>query len=111
MFETKVIVAPNSPSARAKARSAPVITPAMASGSVTVKNTRVRLAPSVRAASSSRGSTDSIARRTARTSSGKPMIAAASAAPVQRKANTIPRGSSSGRWDPACRRAATARSR
>jgi hypothetical protein len=95
MLETNVIVAPNSPSERAKARIAPVTSPGQASGSVTVKKTRARLAPRVRPAASSRVSTASIAWRIARTISGKPMIAAASAAPVQRKAKTRPNGSRS----------------
>jgi len=47
-------------------------------------------APSVPAASSSLGSTASIASRIARTISGKAITAAASAAPVQRKAKVKP---------------------
>ena len=45
--------------------------PGRISGSVTVRNTQTRLAPSVPAASSSRRSTASIESRMARTSSGK----------------------------------------
>src|SRR6516225_3374555 len=56
MLETKVIVAPNSPSARAKHNNRPATMPGKASGSVTVKNTKAGLAPSVAAASSSRRS-------------------------------------------------------
>ncbi len=90
MFDTKVIVAPNSPIALAKARIAPVTIPGRISGSVTVTKIQGRDAPSVAAACSSFGSTASIDSRIARTISGKAMIAAASAAPVQRKAKTIP---------------------
>ena len=87
------MVAPNSPIALAKARMAPATIPGKISGSVTTTNVHARLAPSVAAASSSRESTASIASQIARTISGKAMIAAASAAPVQRKAKTIPRSS------------------
>ena len=98
MFETKVIVAPNSPIALAKPRIAPAITPGRISGRVTVSHTHGRAAPSEPAACSSRGSTASIDSRMARTISGNAMIAAASAAPVQRKAKTIPNHWS--RWLP-----------
>jgi hypothetical protein len=57
MFDTKVIVAPNSPIALAKARIAPAITPGRQSGRVMVANTQSGLAPSVPAALSSRVST------------------------------------------------------
>ena len=53
MLETKVMVAPNSPSALAKHSTMPAMTPGNASGSVTVRNTQKPLAPSVAAASSS----------------------------------------------------------
>src|SRR5450759_1569633 len=62
---------------RAKDSSAPVNMPGRVSGSVMVKKTRNRVAPSVRAAASSRMSTASIDRRIARTLSGKPMLPAA----------------------------------
>ena len=55
-----------------------------------VANTQSGLAPRVPAALSSRVSTASIERRMARTISGKPITAQASAAPVQRKAKTMP---------------------
>src|SRR3546814_10565957 len=75
MLETKWIVAPNSPSACAKDRLIPSMMPGTISGSVTVRNTQAGLAPSVPAASSSRRSTASIERRTARTINGNPMTA------------------------------------
>jgi hypothetical protein len=90
MFETKVIVAPNSPSARAKDRIMPAMMPGTIKGKVIVRNIHNAFAPSVPAASSRRRSTASIDSRIERTSSGKPMTAQASAAPVQRNANTMP---------------------
>src|SRR5262245_25708457 len=89
MFETKVMVAPNSPIALAKHRIMPAMIPGTTSGNVTVANTQARLAPRVPAASSRRGSTASIESRMARTSRGKPITPQASAAPVQRKEKTI----------------------
>ena len=85
-----MIVAPNSPMAFAKASTAPAITAGAIIGKVTVRNTANRPAPSVVAACSSFGSTPSIPIRIARTISGKAMIAAASTAPVQRNAKTMP---------------------
>ena len=61
----------------------PASTPGSTMGSVTVAKTQIRDAPSVAAACSNMGSTASIDRRMARTISGKPMMPAASAAPVQ----------------------------
>ena len=90
-----MIVAPNSPRLRANESSAPVTMPGSASGSVIDANTQAREPPSVRATVSSRRSIAAIDRRIARTISGKPMIAAASAAPVQRNANTMPNQSAS----------------
>ena len=84
------MVAPNSPSALAKHSTMPAITPGSASGSVTVRNTQARLAPSVAAASSSRRSIASNDSRIARTSSGNAITPQASAAPVQRNENTMP---------------------
>ena len=81
--------------ALAKASIAPASTPGRISGRVTVRNTRHGGAPSVPDASSSRRSTASSDSQIARTISGKPMTAAASAAPVQRKARTRPKASSS----------------
>lgn len=91
MFDTKVIVAPNSPKALAKHSTAPTRTPGIASGSVTLAKTRAGPAPSVPAACSSRRSMASIDSRTARTINGKPITALASAAPVHRNAKTTPR--------------------
>src|SRR5215471_19251229 len=95
IFETKVIVAPNSPIALAKPSTMPASTPGKARGSVTVKNTRTGAAPSVSAACSSFWSTASIDRRIGRTRSGNAITPQASAAPVQRNAKTIPRCSAS----------------
>jgi hypothetical protein len=53
IFETKVIVAPNSPKLRANARITPVRMPGMMIGSVIVKKIRTEFAPRVRAAASS----------------------------------------------------------
>src|SRR3954468_17420382 len=94
MLETKVIVAPNSPRLRAKESSIPVRIPGRMSGRVTLANTHRGGAPSVAAAASSPGSTASSDWRTARTSSGRPITAQASAAPVQRKMKVMPRNSS-----------------
>src|ERR1051325_10092205 len=63
MFETKVIVAPNSPSARAKDRIMPARMPGRISGSVIVAKIHSAFAPSVPAASSRRRSTASSDRR------------------------------------------------
>src|SRR3989442_870435 len=49
MFDTKVMVAPNSPIALAKPSTMPASTPGSASGKVMVKNTRQGAAPSVAA--------------------------------------------------------------
>src|SRR5947209_2801246 len=46
MFDTKVMVAPNSPSARANASTVPARTPGKASGSVTLTKFQNGLAPS-----------------------------------------------------------------
>ena len=85
MFETKVIVAPNSPIERAK----PSTSAGQHAGQAQRQRDRREACatarrPSVRAAPSSRRSTASIDRRIARTISGSAITAAASAAPVQR---------------------------
>ena len=90
MFDTKVIVAPNSPSERAKPSTAPASTPGSDSGKVIAAKVRHGPAPSVRAAASNRWSTASIDSRIARTISGKAMTALASAAPVQRNIKVTP---------------------
>src|SRR5690348_4899721 len=84
--ETKVIVAPNSPKARAKASASPATSPRNDKGRVMPKKIRHALAPRVAAACSSLRSTDSNAERSATTSSGNAITPAASAAPVQRNA-------------------------
>ena len=53
-FPAKVIVAPNSPSARAQVSTVPAASDGQISGSVTRRNTILRLAPWLRAASSRR---------------------------------------------------------
>lgn len=90
----KVIVAPNSPMLRAKDRIIPAMMPGSVRGSVITTKTHAGPAPRDAAASSRRRSTASIKRRIARTISGKPITAHASAAPVQRKAKTMPKYSS-----------------
>ena len=52
MFDTKVIVAPNSPRARAQHSTAPAASEGAISGTVTRRNTVIRRAPRVAAASS-----------------------------------------------------------
>jgi hypothetical protein len=103
MLATNVIVAPNSPIARAKARIMPATIPGAASGAVIVAKTMAAGAPRVLAAASSCGSTVSIDRRIARTISGKPITAAASAAPVQRNEKTRPQQASKKRPKGPCR--------
>lgn len=51
-FPAKVMVAPNSPSARAQVRAAPATRPGATIGRVTVRNTRTGDAPSEAAVSS-----------------------------------------------------------
>src|SRR3546814_10507679 len=87
-FETKVIVAPNSPIERAKPSTSPASTPGTLSGNVTLQNTRAGRAPRVRAALSSRTSTATIDSRLARPISGSAITPAAIAAQVQRT-NTV----------------------
>ncbi len=83
MFETKVIVAPNSPSERANASNTPTATPGKAKGNVTVRNTRQREAPSVRAAHSSFGGTASSDSLIARTIKGTLKIIEASESAIE----------------------------
>ena len=87
MFETKLIVAPNSPNARANASTQPAAMPRSDSGSVIVAKRRHAPAPSVSAAASRRRSTLSNATRIDSTSSGNPMTAAAidRAGPAERE--------------------------
>jgi hypothetical protein len=65
-----MMVAPNSPSARANASSIPPMMPRAARGTVMVKKTRQPLAPSVRAICSRRGLTSSKATRAERINKG-----------------------------------------
>ena len=62
-----MIVAPNSPSARAQPSAAPALSPVRASGTATRKNVRAEPAPSVRDASSRVASTASNAEIACRT--------------------------------------------
>ena len=85
MFETKVMMAPNSPRLAANAVMAPAMMPGSAKGSVMVTKRSTGPAPKVAAAAIRPGSIASMASRTARTWNGKVTMAAASAAPVQLK--------------------------
>src|SRR5688572_409227 len=87
MFDTKVMTAPNSPRPAANAVTAPARIPGSMSGNVTVKKRSHGPAPSVRAASSSPGSTPSSEMRIERTISGKVITAVARAAPAVVKIN------------------------
>ena len=86
-----MIVAPNSPSARAKAKSTPARSPRRASGTVMVQKTRHGEAPRVRAICSRRGLVSSNATRAARTSSGNDMTPSAMATARQVKTTSMPR--------------------
>jgi hypothetical protein len=95
MFDTKVIVAPNSPRLAAKAMTAPERMPGSISGRVMVRKRSIGPAPSVRAAASRPLSIASIASRIARTISGNDMTPAATEAPVDVKISRMPKFSSS----------------
>ena len=84
-----MMVAPNSPSARAKANSMPPAIPRLARGSVIVKNTRHGPAPNVCATCSSRWFTSSKATRAERTSNGNDITPSAIKTP--RQVNTMSR--------------------
>ena len=90
MFPASISVAPNSPSARAKARTRPATMPFRASGSVTSSAVRHSERPSVYAAFSSSRSTDSMAARAVRTSSGRAITVAAITAAYQVNATLQP---------------------
>ena len=90
MFDTKVIVAPNSPNDRAKPRTSPAKTPGKESGKVIVKNTRQAEAPNVCAACSNLISIFSKESRIARTTNGKATTAEESTAPFQLKPKDKP---------------------
>ena len=95
MLPATIKVAPNSPSARAKASNSPARMPRQASGSVTRKNTAASRRPSERAASSSCGSTVSNAARAALNTSGNDTTAAAITAACQLKISRMPKCCSS----------------
>jgi hypothetical protein len=82
-------LAPNSPTLRANANTAPAITPRDANGKLTRKNVRNGPLPRDSAARSNRGSTPSNANRIARTINGNATTPAASAAPHHEK-NDLP---------------------
>src|SRR5262245_32610761 len=77
-----VIVAPNSPSARAQHSTVPATTPGAMAGSVTRRNVSQRDAPSVAAASSNRGSALRKAPSTEITRNGIATNASATTTPV-----------------------------
>jgi hypothetical protein len=91
MFDTKVMTAPNSPRAAAKAVMPPAMIPGSMSGRVIVTNRSRAPAPRLRAASSRPRSTVSSEIRMARTMSGKAMTAVASAAPLRVNTSSMPR--------------------
>lgn len=93
-----MIVAPNSPRARAKASNVPAIIPRAARGMVMVKNTRQFPAPSVRAICSNRGLTFSKATRAERTSNGSDITLNASN--TARQVNMMSKSSRSWRKPP-----------
>src|SRR3546814_13192327 len=90
MFETKVMVAPNSPTDLANPSTAPAITPGKLRGRVMVAKVLSGDTPRVRAAPSSRASTSSIASRIARTTRGRAMMPAPNAAPVRPNMTEMP---------------------
>ncbi len=94
-FPAKVMVAPNSPSARAQVRAAPAISPGATIGRVTVRNTRTGEAPSEAAVSSYRGRRPPSAPSSEMTRNGIATNVAASTAPEVWKGSVIPNVSSS----------------
>ncbi len=91
----KVMVAPNSPSARAQVRAAPARSPGATMGMVTVKKTRIGEAPSEAAVSSYRGLSPPSAPSRLITRNGIATNVAASTAPEVWKGSVIPKVSSS----------------
>src|SRR5438094_4566624 len=85
MLPAIMIVAPNSPSARAKASTVPARMPRHARGSVTRKNAARGPQPSVRARPTRRGSTSSNPVRAERTRSGNAITIVASRTALQVK--------------------------
>ena len=94
MLPATTMVAPNSPSARAKASTAPASTDGHASGRLMVRKMRDGRAPSVAATLSYRALTCSKPARAVRTSSGSPITAIASTTAFQVKTTSMPRRSS-----------------
>src|SRR6266568_6048801 len=90
-FPAKVIVAPNSPSARAQHSTAPAISEGRTSGRVTLQRTVQRLAPSVRAASSKRMSIERSPASTVITRNGMATKVSAMMAPAVVKGRWIPK--------------------
>src|SRR5262249_2391061 len=88
-----VIVAPNSPSARAQHSAAPAATDGRTSGRVMRRNTFQRFAPSVRAALSSRRSSVLRTPSIESTKNGMATNVSASTAPAVVKGRRMPRGS------------------
>ncbi len=94
-FPAKVMVAPNSPSARAQVRAAPAISPGATIGSVTVRKTRTGDAPRDAAVSSYRGRSPPSAPSSEITRNGIATNVAATTAPEVWKGSVIPKVSSS----------------
>src|SRR6266545_957013 len=90
LLPAKVMVAPNSPSARAQHSTAPAATPGATSGSVTRRKVVHRSAPSVAAASSYRVSAPRNAPSTAMTRNGIATNASATTTPVVVNGTVIP---------------------
>ena len=90
MLPASMSVAPNSPSARAKARTVPASTPGAAIGNSTLRKTRPSEAPNVRAASRSLGFTCSKAPSAVRYISGKATTVAAITVAGQEKTMVMP---------------------
>src|SRR5919199_170065 len=91
----KVIVAPNSPSARAQHSTAPAATPGATDGSVTRRNVSQRDAPRVAAASSYRLSAPRNAPSTAMTRNGIATNASATTTPAVGNGSVTPNVASS----------------
>ena len=89
-LETKVIVGPNSPSARANTKTQPESIPDVIKGREIVRNTHRREAPKMSAAASSRRLMASSDRRIERTVSVNAIMAAATEAPFSVNAIEIP---------------------
>ncbi|CAI4166363.1 hypothetical protein CCOS2040_14690 [Streptomyces albidoflavus] len=94
-FPAKVIVAPNSPSARAQVRAAPAASAGASSGSVTVAKTRSGPAPSEAAVSSSEGRSPASAPSRLITRNGIATKAAATTAPAVWNGRVSPKVDSS----------------